>query len=223
MGFLSFLFGKKKKADTEAEPYEVKQDVNAEPVKEEIAENAVAEEPKNEAPKPKKATQPKKPTQAKKPEAAPTPAECAVEPAKEEPTPKRVTYTGRFEIKRTKDDRFVFNLFAANRVIVATSQIYSSSQAAVNGIKSIINNAEKSGVEDNTLKEKVTLPYPKWEIYQDKAGQYRFRLYATNGSCVVHSQGYTTKASCKNGIDSIIRCSKNPEIDKAYLKKKEEE
>ena len=136
-----------------------------------------------------------------------------------EPAPVKAAYTGRYEIKRTKDDRYVFNLYATNKVIVATSQIYSSSQSAVNGIKSIMANAEKSPVEDNTLKEKTPLSFPKWEIYLDKAGQYRFRLYATNGSCVVHSQGYTTKASCKNGIDSIIRCSRNPEIDKAYLKK----
>ena len=126
---------------------------------------------------------------------------------------------GFFDIKRSKDGRFVFNLYAANRVIIATSQIYSSSQSAQIGIKSVIANAEKAVIEDQTLKNFASLSYPKWEIYKDKAGQYRFRLCASNGSCVCHSHGYTTKASCKNGIESIIRTVKNANIDKSYLKK----
>ena len=87
------------------------------------------------------------------------------------------------------------------------------------GIKSVIENAEKAPVEDQTLKSYDTLPYPKWEIYQDKGGQYRFRLSAPNGSCICHSQGYTNKTNCKNGIQSIIRSAKDAEIDKIYLKK----
>ena len=96
--------------------------------------------------------------------------------------------------------------------------MYSSSQSALNGVKSVIANAEKAPIEDKTLKNYTELPYPKWEIYLDNGGKYRFRLNASNGSCVCHSQGYTTKAACKNGIDSIIRSSKNAEIDKTYIK-----
>ncbi len=127
----------------------------------------------------------------------------------------------RFEIKKAKDGRFVFNLFAPNRVIVATSQIYSSSASAVNGIKSIAVNAPKAPIEDTSLKSFTPLGFPKWEIYVDKGGQYRFRLYAPNGSCIVHSQGYTSKASCKNGIASIVKNAPDAIIDKSYLKKDE--
>jgi uncharacterized protein YegP (UPF0339 family) len=127
--------------------------------------------------------------------------------------------SGFFGIKKSKDDRYVFNLYAANKVIIATSQIYSSSQSAVNGANSVILNAEKASIEDQTLKKYTPQPFPKWEIYKDKGGQYRFRLSASNGSCICHSQGYTSKASCKNGIESIIRTVKNAKIDKAYLKK----
>ena len=128
-------------------------------------------------------------------------------------------YGGAFEIKKSKDGRYVFNLFAANHVIVATSQIYSSSQSAMVGIKSVISNAEKANVEDQTLKSFQPQPYPKWELYIDKAGQYRFRLCASNGSCVCHSQGYTQKSTCKKGIESIIRTVKTAKIDKSYLNK----
>ncbi len=144
------------------------------------------------------------------------------EPAKAEEKKKdNAGFAGKFEIKKAKDGRFVFNLYAANSVIVATSQIYSSSSSAMNGINSVIENAEKAPIEDRTLKTVTAQKCPKWEIYLDNGGQYRFRLYAPNGSCICHSQGYTSKASCKNGIESIIRTAKVAAVDKAYIKKTE--
>ena len=126
---------------------------------------------------------------------------------------------GTFDIKRTKDGRFVFNLYSANKVIIATSQIYSSSQSAKTGVKSVMTNAVKSPIEDSTLKTPNPQPFPKWEIYEDKAGEFRFRLYATNGSCICHAKaGYATKSNCKRGIESIIRLAADAQIDKSYLK-----
>ena len=220
-----FGFGKKKKKENEA----IKPKA-AEPVKVE-APKAPEAQKAPEAPKKLEAT--KKPEAPKAPEKVKAPSAPAKKPAPKaeaasakKPAPKveekaepKKSAVGKFEIKKSKDDRYVFNLYAANKVIVATSQVYSSSTSAMNGIKSVIENAAKAPVEDQTLKSYDTLPYPKWEIYQDKGGQYRFRLNASNGSCICHSQGYTSKASCKNGIESIIRTAKDAEIDKSYLKK----
>ena len=130
------------------------------------------------------------------------------------------TGVGTFDIQRAKDGRFFFNLYASNHVVIAYSQIYSSTSAAMTGIKSIIANAANTPIEDNTLKKPVSLPCPKWEIYIDKAGEYRFRLYATNGLCICHSaHGYSTKSGCKGGIESIGRfASEAAKIDKSYLK-----
>lgn len=128
---------------------------------------------------------------------------------------------GKFEIKKTKDSRYVFNLYASNHVIVATSQVYSSVQSALNGIKSVIANSSRAEIEDQTVKGYKSLPYPKWEIYLDNAKQYRFRLSASNGSCVCHSQGYTKKSNCKSGIESIQKFAPTARIDKAYIKKEE--
>ena len=43
----------------------------------------------------------------------------------------------------------------------------------------------------------------KFEIFKDKKGEFRFRLVAANGQVIATSQGYKTKASCMNGIDSV--------------------
>lgn len=231
------LFKKNKKAE-EIKTAPVQAPVAKAEVKTEPQAVKTTEAPKAQAPKsaPAKKTQPAAKTA---PKASEKPAPKTTQTAKSASTPKTQQKpktenkapdtkkeepkkngpVGKFEIKKAKDDRYVFNLYAANQVIVATSQVYSSSSSAMNGIKSVIENAEKAPVEDQTLKSYDTLPYPKWEIYQDKGGQYRFRLNASNGSCICHSQGYTTKASCKNGIESIRKTAKAAIIDKSYLKK----
>ena len=43
----------------------------------------------------------------------------------------------------------------------------------------------------------------KFECYKDKAGEFRFRLKAGNGETILSSEGYKSKASCTNGIESV--------------------
>ena len=43
----------------------------------------------------------------------------------------------------------------------------------------------------------------KFELYRDNAGEYRFRLKAGNGEIVLTSEGYKSKASAVNGIESV--------------------
>ena len=127
---------------------------------------------------------------------------------------------GKWDIRRAKDGRFFFSLYASNHMVIAYSQIYSSQTAVTTGINSVIANASKAETEDTTLKKSVSLPCPKWEIYFDKAEQYRFRLYAPNGLCICHSShGYATKGGCKGGIESIKRfASEEASVNKLYLK-----
>ena len=43
----------------------------------------------------------------------------------------------------------------------------------------------------------------KFELYKDKKGEYRWKLIATNGQTIAVGEGYTTKESAKNGIESV--------------------
>ena len=212
MGFFSKLFSKKqKKANDEVKEMEVtiQKDETESPAQTSLTEEKRAEESVKVA------------TDGDTALETDTPDDDAVQSTfSESVSVPTKGLTGFFEIKKSKDDRYVFNLYASNRVIIATSQIYSSSKSALNGANSVIANAEKASVEDQTLKNYTPMPYPKWEIYKDKGNQFRFRLSASNGSCICHSQGYTSKASCKNGIESIIRTVKNADIQKAYITNK---
>lgn len=56
----------------------------------------------------------------------------------------------------------------------------------------------------------------KFELYKDNAGEYRFRLLAGNGQNILASEGYTSKSSCENGIDSV---KNNAPLDERYERK----
>jgi uncharacterized protein YegP (UPF0339 family) len=43
----------------------------------------------------------------------------------------------------------------------------------------------------------------KFEVYKDKAGEFRFRFKAPNGEIMFGSEGYKAKASAISAIDSI--------------------
>ena len=57
-----------------------------------------------------------------------------------------------------------------------------------------------------------TVTNPKFEMYKDKAEEFRFRLKARNGEIIATSEGYTTKAACENGIESVRKNAPEAEI-----------
>ena len=105
-----------------------------------------------------------------------------------------------------------FDLKATNGEVIATSEVYNSEAACRKGIASVQKNAPVAGVENQTVEGYEVLTHPKFEMYQDKAGEYRFRLKATNGQVIATSEGYTAKAGCLNGIESVQKNAPVAEI-----------
>lgn len=96
-----------------------------------------------------------------------------------------------------------FDLTAVNGQVIATSEIYETKAACRKGIESVRKNAPVARVEDQTVEDWKRQSNPKFELFRDKAGEFRFRLKATNGKVIAVSEGYVTKAACENGIDSV--------------------
>lgn len=125
---------------------------------------------------------------------------------------------GKFIIKKTPSGAFNFSLIASNsEKIAVSSQVYQSKASCKKGMESIAKNAERciseDRVEDKTLKKPVEKTCPKFEIYFDKAGLYRYRLIATNGESIAMSEeGYKSKSGCLNGIKSVAVNAVNAEI-----------
>ena len=55
----------------------------------------------------------------------------------------------------------------------------------------------------------------KFVITTRKNGEFQFNLKASNGEVILTSEGYTTKAACLNGVDSV---KKNAVEEKRYEK-----
>ena len=87
---------------------------------------------------------------------------------------------GKFVIKETKTG-VKFDLKATNGQVIATSEVYTTLAACKNGIESVRTNAPVAAVEDQTKEGYETEKNPKFEMYTDKAGEFRFRLTAKNG------------------------------------------
>lgn len=120
---------------------------------------------------------------------------------------------GKFVVKETGTG-IKFDLKAGNGEVIATSEVYSSEAACMNGIESVKKNAPVAAVEDQTVEGYATEKNPKFEVYQDKAGEYRFRLTATNGQVIATGEGYKAKASCLNGVESVKKNAADAEVEK---------
>ena len=109
---------------------------------------------------------------------------------------------GKFVIRKTNTG-IKFDLKAGNGEVIATSEVYAAEDSCRNGIASVQKNAPVAAVEDQTVEGYAAEKHPKFEVYADKAGEFRFRLKATNGQIIAVSEGYKAKASCLNGIESV--------------------
>ena len=116
---------------------------------------------------------------------------------------------GKFVIRKTNTG-VKFDLKAANREVILTSEVYKSLKSCKNGIASVAANAPAAAIEDQTVEGFKKEKNPKFEIYTDKAGEFRFRLKAKNGQIIGVSEGYKAMKSCRNGIASVVKNSAGP-------------
>jgi len=121
---------------------------------------------------------------------------------------------GKFVIKQTATG-IKFDLKAGNGEVIATSEVYSSEASCRNGIASVQKNAPEAAVENQTVEGYAAEKHPKFEVYADKSGEFRFRLKATNGQVIAVSEGYKALASCLNGIESVKKNAADAEIVEA--------
>ena len=121
---------------------------------------------------------------------------------------------GKFVIKNTNTG-VKFDLKAGNGEVIATSEVYASLDTCKNGVESVRKNAPVAGVEDQTVENFEAVKHPKFEVYTDKAGEFRFRLKAKNGEIIAVSEGYKAKAGCLNGIESVKKNAVDAEVVEA--------
>ncbi len=114
-------------------------------------------------------------------------------------------------IKQTSDGCYMFNLVASNGQVIGTSQKYRALNSAKSGVESV-KRISYTRVEDQTVQDVKKLTHPKWELYEDDVGEFRFRLKAMNGEIILASQGYSAKASAQKGLESVKKNAEEAEV-----------
>ena len=109
---------------------------------------------------------------------------------------------GKFVIRQVPSG-MKFDLKAGNGQTVLTSEVYTTESACRKGMESVMKNAPLAGVENQTEPGWTVLKHPKFEMYLDRKGAYRFRLKARNGEIIAISDSYAAKAGCLGGIESV--------------------
>lgn len=107
----------------------------------------------------------------------------------------------KFQVYKDAAGKCRFRLRADNNKIVAVGEAYEQHAGCLNGIKSIQKNCGAK-VEDVTV-EGQRFSNPKFQVYKDTAGKFRFRLNARNGEIIADSEGYETKDACLDGIKVV--------------------
>ncbi len=94
----------------------------------------------------------------------------------------------KFELKKSKNDKYFFNLLATNGQIILSSEMYEAKSGAQNGIASVQKNAADDG---------------RYERLTGKDGSPYFTLKAGNGQVIGQSQMYASEKSRDAGIESV--------------------
>jgi uncharacterized protein YegP (UPF0339 family) len=53
----------------------------------------------------------------------------------------------------------------------------------------------------------------KFVVYKDKRGEFRWKLLADNNQIIAVGEGYTSKAGCMNGIESVKKNAPKAKVD----------
>jgi uncharacterized protein len=103
-------------------------------------------------------------------------------------TKQEIAMAGKFEINKSKNGKFHFNLKAGNGQIILSSQMYEAKAGATQGVES----CRANGVLDD-----------RFERAASSAGQPYFNLKAANGQVIGRSEMYSSASAMENGIASV--------------------
>ena len=122
------------------------------------------------------------------------------------PSPNDGKLPGSIQIYVDNAGKYRFRFHSSNGLTIGHSQSYVAKAACRGAIQAVVREAGKATITDCTKSNYVPmLGKSVFEIYKDKENKFRFRLMSQTAMNLLASQGYTAKANCLKGIESIIR------------------
>lgn len=117
-------------------------------------------------------------------------------------------------IIRTVATGVKFDLKAPNGQTVLTSEVYRTAAACRKGIASVQKSVLTAALEDLTDASGRIFSNPKFELYRDKAGAFRFRLKARNGAIIAVSDAYAARAGAISGMESVKKNAPGAKVER---------
>lgn len=108
-----------------------------------------------------------------------------------------------------------FSLRKSTGEVLMNSEVYTSVDSCVRGIEAM-QKASVGEIEDQTDPDAPKKKHPKYEIYTDRAGFYRFRLKAKNGEILSVSNGYRSMESCVAELSEAKKIARNSALENSY-------
>ena len=102
--------------------------------------------------------------------------------------PQETELSAKFEIKKSTNGKFMFNLKAGNGEVILTSQMYEAKPSAMQGVESVRTNSAKD---------------EQFERKSSAKGEPFFNLKASNGQVIGHSEMYSSASAMEGGIASV--------------------
>ncbi len=99
---------------------------------------------------------------------------------------------GKFEVYEDRGGKFRFRLKAGNGEVVAQGEAYEAKASAHKGCEAVQRAAAGAG---------------KFEVYEDKAHKFRFRLKAGNGEIVATGEAYESEPAAHKGTEAVQRAA----------------
>lgn len=104
----------------------------------------------------------------------------------------------KYELKKSSNGQFMFNLKAANGEVILTSELYVEKSSAKQGIESV----KKNAIEDD-----------RYERKKSKSDQPYFVLKAANGEVIGKSEMYSSDSAMEGGIASVKKNAPADSVD----------
>ncbi|PHM75212.1 YegP family protein [Xenorhabdus kozodoii] len=105
--------------------------------------------------------------------------------------------TGHYDLKKTKNGQFYFNLVATNGDIILSSEMYTTKASANKGIHSVqVNSPDKT----------------RHEVRKNKSGKPYFVLKARNHQIIATSETHANEASVKKCMQSVMKVGPTEKI-----------
>jgi uncharacterized protein len=121
----------------------------------------------------------------------------------------------KFQVYRDTSGKTRFRLRADNNQVVAVGEAYEQHEGCIKGLTSILNN-RNAAIEDLTIQGSPKAPNPKFEVYYDADGKFRFRLRAANGEVIAQGEACDTKWACLKCIE-VVRCCYMASVEDPFV------